>query len=330
MKLRRVIAVFSVVVCAILSLHTVAGAQIIVSWSPTEYDFGDVELEACETQVFTFQVGLAGPLELEVISLVSDSTDRPPDYTGDAFQITGAPELGTIDPDESFDIEVEFCPTTIGNHEAWLRIESDETAGLHDIRIPLTGRGIPSSTNTAEFRLSGVEIVKGIDIGDIRYGTAFMGKVYEGLTKVGYWWTVIRHTDTENIEVCDGTNNLLKVKLVVVLNGGTLAGNRMVLGLQEPGIVDDVVWDAMAPLCGPACYDDSCICPNHPDEIEPWDCDLPMPVGYGPVATIENLDLKEKFGSTLRIEDAFLSGWLCHNWAFIPRVAATLNVVLAD
>lgn len=335
MKLRRVIAVFSVVVCAILSLHTVAGAQKIDSYSPTEYDFGDLELEACETQVFTFQLADSGPIDLLGVSLVIDthSVYPPRPYTGDSFLITDMSHgPGEVESGSSFYFEVSFCPTTTGYHEAYLRVESDESSipPLSDIRIPLTGHGIPSSTNTAEFKLSGVEIVKGIDIGDVRYGTMFMGKTYEGADKVGYWWTVIRHTDTENIEVCGGTNNLLKVKLVVVLNDGTLAGNRMVLGLQEPGIVDDVVWDAMAPLCGPACYDDSCICPNHPDEIKPWDCDLPIPVGYGPVATIENLNLKEKFGSTLRIEDAFLSGWLCHNWAFIPRVAATLNVVLAD
>jgi hypothetical protein len=55
-----------------------------------------------------------------------------------------------------------------------------------------------------------------------------------------------------------------------------------------------------------------------------------MPDGYGPVATIESLELKERFGTTLDIESASLTGWLCHNWAFIPRVAADLTVVLVD
>ena len=189
---------------------------------------------------------------------------------------------------------------------------------------------VPTNANIKELNLSGVEVIKGIDIGDVRYGTTFIGEVYEGLTKVGYWWTVIRHTDTENIEVCGGTNNLLKVKFVVVLNDGSLAGNRMVLGLQDPSIVEDVVWDATAPICGPACFDEDCACPNNPDLIEDWNCGQPMPEGNGPVATIENLELIEKFGSTLNIEEAFLSGWLCHNWAIIPRVAATLTVVLDE
>lgn len=184
--------------------------------------------------------------------------------------------------------------------------------------------------NTMEFKLSGVENTKGIDIGDVRYGTMFIGKVYEGVDEVGYWWTVIRYTGTENIEVCGGTNNLLRVKLVVVLNGGTLDGHRLVLGLEDPGVVDDIVWNAKAELCGPACHDEFCACPNNPGEIEDWVCNGSMPNGYGPVATIPGLELKAKRGSTLDINEAHLSGYLCHNWAFVPRILGYLTVVLDD
>ncbi len=175
-------------------------------------------------------------------------------------------------------------------------------------------------------KLSGIEIVKGIDICDIRWGTTFIGKVYEGSLEVGNWWTVIRHTNTENIEVCGGTNNLLKVKLVVNLYDG----NRLVLGLSDHDNEEEVVWDAIAPLCGPSCNDESCACPNNPDLIRSWICEEGKPEGYGPVATIENLELREKFGTTMDIESASLTGFLCHNWAFIPRVAATLNIVWSE
>jgi hypothetical protein len=231
-------------------------------------------------------------------------------------------------PDSSIAATIEFTPTETGTFSAYLFFYAPE-GDPRMIYVPLLGRGIQSQ-NVAELTLSGVEIVKGIDICDIRYGTTFMGKVYEDSIEVGNWYTVIRHTDTENIEVCGGTNNLLKVKLVVNLIEGSLAGNRLVLGLQNPVDSEDVVWDAMAPLCGPACYDEDCVCPSKPDLIEPWNCAMTLPEDYGPVATIENLELKQKFGTTLDIEGAFLTGWLCHNWAFIPRVTASLTIVLDD
>lgn len=164
----------------------------------------------------------------------------------------------------------------------------------------------------------------------------FMGKAYEDSSFVGNWWAVLRHTKTENIEVCGGTNDLLKVRLVVNLNDGSLDGHRLVLGLKNPEDPNDVVWDSMAPLCGPACHDESCICPNDLNEIEEWVCSSDMPDGYGPVATIPGsptkpvLELKAKWGTTVTIDDAYLFGYLCHNWEFIPRVAATLTVILLD
>lgn len=49
-----------------------------------------------------------------------------------------------------------------------------------------------------------MEVAKGRDWGDIRYGTMFVGKVYEGSDASGYsevvtWGTVIRHTNAEDI-----------------------------------------------------------------------------------------------------------------------------------
>jgi hypothetical protein len=322
MKALRIIAVYPALICALLFFPSFAVAQEVGPWNPTEYNFGDVGIGDCRSQIFTVPVAV-GPLNFIGAELIADS---PPI----AFQIVYiSHEPGLVSIDESIIIEIAFCPTqaTIGSNQAWLRIMSDALVN-YDIRIPLIGNGV--SSRTREFILSGIEIVKGIDIIDIRYGTTFLGKAYEGGSQVGNWYTVIRHTDTENIEVCGGTNNLLKVKLVVNLNEGSLAGNRLVLGLQNPVDSEDVVWDAMAPLCGPACYDEDCVCPSKPDLIEPWNCAMTLPEDYGPVATIENLELKQKYGTTLDIEGAFLTGWLCHNWAFIPRVTASLTIVLDD
>jgi hypothetical protein len=319
--------VFGIFLYCVMFLPVMAWAQDVHVNRDT-YDFGSIIVG--ETSTKTFTIRNDGPGDVEVAIVVLTTEEEPVIYDGPDFSITMAPLFPVIIPqEENVEIEVTFSPKSNGNFSVYLFTYAI-TGNPREIFVPLTGTGVASSANIKEFNLSGVEIIKGIDIGDVRYGTTFMGNVYEGLTKAGYWWTVIRHTDTENIEVCGGTNNLLNVKLVVVLNDGSLAGNRMVLGLQDPSIVEDVVWDAMAPICGPACYDEDCACPNNPDLIESWDCASPMPDDYGPVATIENLGLKKKFGSTLSIENAYLSGWLCHNWAFIPRVAAALTVVLED
>jgi hypothetical protein len=187
-----------------------------------------------------------------------------------------------------------------------------------------------------EFKLMGVEVIKGFDFGDIRYGTKFTGKIFEGsddlgYSDVGYWWTTICHTDTENIEVCDGTNNLLRFRLVVIFTDGSFDGHRLYLKLKEPGLVEDVYWDSIAPMCGPAYQDPDCVCPNNPDDIQPWDCsDQTMPEGYGPVATIPELELKRRFGTTLNFTKASLTGWLCHNWLFVPRVLGYLTLEIED
>jgi hypothetical protein len=55
-----------------------------------------------------------------------------------------------------------------------------------------------------------------------------------------------------------------------------------------------------------------------------------MPEGYGPVATISGLDLKALRGSTIDIKHAYLSGYLCHNWEFIPRVLGYLTFELDE
>jgi hypothetical protein len=265
-----------------------------------------------------------------LVTLVVSTDDPLEEYEGADFSITTTPSFPvTIPGQDAFQVDVTFSPTSGESFNVFMYIFTP-SGDPPTIFVPLSGTGADPSANILDLKLMGIEIVKGIDIGDIRYGTMFMGKVFESSIHVGNWYTVIRHKDTENIEVCGKTNNLLKVKLVVNLNEGSLAGNRLVLGLSDFVNEEEVVWDAMAPICGPACYDEDCVCPSKPDLIKPWNCAMPLPEDYGPVATIENLELIQKFGTTLDIEGAFLTGWLCHNWAFIPRVTASLTVVLED
>jgi hypothetical protein len=314
---------------SVLAFPVIVFADTVIA-SPSSYDFEDITLGEIATKSFT--ITNLNPSNLRItIVILSSNGENYVEYTGTEFAITSAPSFPhDLAGDGQTEIDVTFSPTVIGTFSVYLYIYC--TSGdPPEIFIPLSGRGVEESSNTAEFKLTGAEVIKGVDFGDIRYWTTFIGKVYEGsdalgFTSVGYWWTVIRHTDTENIEVCGGTNNLLKVNLVVVFESGALAGHKLVLGLHDPALSEDVVWDSMAPMCGPACYDDECICPNNPEEIEEWDCDLPMPNGYGPVATISGLELIEKFGSTLSIEEAYISGYLCHNWLYVPRVLTYLFV----
>lgn len=319
------------IVFVIISIPICAYAQH-VEVSPRTFDFGEVLLG--ESAVQSFEITSLGPTSLNLI-FVNLLAEEWVLYEGEDFNITKIPPgvPGEIRVDESVEYEVTYAPTTVGPHECFLFVFTNDTDPPGDelIYIHLSGEGVEEITNTAQFKLAGAEIIKGCDFGDIRYGTTFIGKVHEGsdalgFTCVGRWWTVIQHTNTENIEVCGGTNNLLRVNLVVVFESGSLAGNKLVLGLKEPDLTGDVVWDSMAPMCGPAFFDDDCVCPNNPEEIEEWDCDLPMPPDYGPVATVPGLELIEKFGSTLSIEEAYISGYLCHNWLYVPRVLTYLFV----
>jgi len=188
---------------------------------------------------------------------------------------------------------------------------------------------------TVAFKLTGAEVFKGIDIGPVRFGTTFLGRVLkcdsfnENCVDVGYWKSFIRYTGTENIEVCDGTNDILAFTMDLVFVDGTYAGKRLVLSLADSND-EDVLWEYKAPICGPAIQDPACRCPNDPAQIEPWNCDEPepMPDGFGPVAVIPNLMLQKSWGSTLDIESADLFGLLCHNWKFIPRVGGVLHLYL--
>ncbi len=187
--------------------------------------------------------------------------------------------------------------------------------------IPFAG----AKQQLAEFQLKGVEIAKGFDIGDTRYGTRFTGKVFEEGKDVGYWLIVLNFRDFDNIEVCEGTNDIVKLRITVVFTRGYYAGNKLVLYMKDRKQIPDVFWNYMAPICDPFQLTDDldCICPENLDLIEDWNCNG-LPDDYGPIAEIRNLSLKKIWGTLSCVKKASLSGWLCHNYPFIPRVAGIL------
>ena len=68
--------------------------------------------------------------------------------------------------------------------------------------------------DTLFFQMKGVEIAKGIDFGSIRYGMTTIGKVIsETGEEVGSWLLRIHFKNREDIEVCDGTNDIVNHSL---------------------------------------------------------------------------------------------------------------------
>jgi hypothetical protein len=127
-----------------------ASAEIIESWGPAEWDYGDVVVGAAESQIFSFTISNDGPVWVDDITLVTDPyNDPPPPYTGSSFTIMPNPPIGYNPISTTFTIAVTFSPTSVGRHEAFLRVESDESSGYHDLRIPLSGMGVAAEPDPA-------------------------------------------------------------------------------------------------------------------------------------------------------------------------------------
>jgi hypothetical protein len=175
--------------------------------------------------------------------------------------------------------------------------------------------------DTYLFHLKGIEIAKGIDIGPVRYGMTTTGKVFspEG-EEVGFWLLRIHFKNREDIEVCDGTNDIVWFKLEISFTGGYFAGHRLVLGMRDwrSRIEDDVFWSFYTEPCSIGGFDCHC-----PPVSEPETCSG----DFSNLALIPNIHLKKWFGSTLPVTEAWVQdGWLCHQYPFIPRVDGDLVI----
>jgi PKD repeat protein len=105
--------------------------------SPTEYDFGDVELGSSSSTIITITNPLGGEHEddvyIEDISLAEGSS-------GD-FTITSNPAGSTVPPGGSVDVTITFTPSGVGYISATLEIASNDPV-LPLIEVPLGGVGV--------------------------------------------------------------------------------------------------------------------------------------------------------------------------------------------
>jgi len=197
--------------------------------------------------------------------------------------------------------------------------------------LPISSFG---SEQPEELYLRGVELTKGLDVGEIRYGTRFAGEVLldsnDAESVVGYWSVSLNYTDVENVEVCGGTNDVTSLRLLVVLDAGDYSGEA-IFSMRDFEGNPDVFWDYQQPLCGFFGLD--CIDPwDTPDD---WDCGVGLTPGNGPVAQIGAADniLGIKltpvwrtgiFNRPDRVKRGYIKGWLRHNYPLVPRIDGTL------
>jgi hypothetical protein len=184
---------------------------------------------------------------------------------------------------------------------------------------------IPSSfalDGMKTYRMEGIELFKGIDIGDIRVLTTFAGQLYdETEKKVGIWVATLRHRDYVNIEVCGKKSTIIKIRLE--LQFGT--GGKLVLGNRKYSGIGEAEWNWI--YDGEECDIGGLGCEQCPPLEYRADCGEEG--GFSDIAEVSDIELKQKRGSTFVIEDARLTeGFLCHYFPFIPRVIAYLEVEL--
>ena len=128
--------------------------------SPLSWDYGDVVIG--ETAAMEFSISSIGPSTLQMYLAVLTAEEDLVAYTERDFLITDGPALryweeddiysaGPLDIDEgsSVNYEVTYSPTTIGLHNAYLLIMSNDYDPAEDARIyvHLTGNGVDSGAN---------------------------------------------------------------------------------------------------------------------------------------------------------------------------------------
>lgn len=180
--------------------------------------------------------------------------------------------------------------------------------------------------------LKGLELAKGQDVGDIRYGTKFAGEVLdsENSEVIGFWNVSLNYRGAEWVEVCGGSNDVISMRLMVVLDDDNLSG-MAVFKMRDNEGNPDVFWDFREQLCGLGGLD----CPypwEDPDPLCPDDNDP----SYGPVASIGGGELGIQlypawrtgcFRRPKRVQQGYIKGWLRHNYPLVPRIDGTLTLI---
>lgn len=184
---------------------------------------------------------------------------------------------------------------------------------------------VSASGTQKTFYLEGLEVAKGVDIGTIRVGTSFAGKVLdENLMERGLWFATLSHRGAANIEVCGGTNDIVSLRLVVSFCEGEHAGGQLVLTMTDLRGIPDVHW--IYNYSGTPCRIGGLDCDAcSPDAARVSCSDENSPSSN--LAVIRAITLTRAKGSTLAVKRAVLKeGQLCHYYPFIPRVHGKLEL----
>jgi len=170
----------------------------------------------------------------------------------------------------------------------------------------------------ASFELKGIEVSKGIDVGAIRYGTSFIGEVYDlDGSKVGNWIVDLNYKGFKNVGVCGQDNDIIWLKLIVCFTDGEYAGKRLVLGMTDRTGTPDVFWGYTASSCT-SIGGFGCTCPAADAQ--------PCTGSESKLASIPGVDLRPMLGTNLKVQGATIeNGWLCHTFV-IPRITGTLTL----
>jgi hypothetical protein len=190
--------------------------------------------------------------------------------------------------------------------------------------IGLPTQIIAQTNDGDQLRLEGLELAKGVDLTDTyRVGTIFAGEVFNANDiKIGRWTAMLSHRGTENIEVCGGRGDIVTMRLTIKFD----SGEKLVLGMIDLSGEDDVFWDNI--YNGPPCALGGLVCEScGKQDLQTATCDESSDSEYSDLATVNDIYLKPKLGSTINIKSAILhDGRLCHYYPVIPRVSAWLKI----
>jgi hypothetical protein len=158
MKHLKALAVTLLFGCALVAAPAAVWAEGI-DVTPLSWDFGEVEVGAAQTHVFTITSTDTTPLTVYVVLLTPDmihvcqpSPSVPPvDEVPCDFEITSAPPWPAIVPGgTSVAVEVAYTPSDVGLDEVLLYIVSDDSSGQGELMLPLTGSGVSAAEDPAE------------------------------------------------------------------------------------------------------------------------------------------------------------------------------------
>ncbi len=128
---------FSVTVLSLISLFALTPVHAYLDVSPTNHDFGDVEVgTSISTYISISNNSFVGEYIIHV-DLLSGSGD---------FSLINLPDFPIyLQPGSEIDIEVVFAPSTVGYFSATLTIENEQSIGVHIQGTGVSAQPSPST-----------------------------------------------------------------------------------------------------------------------------------------------------------------------------------------